>query len=164
MEINDITTLKPVDTENNFTLTAKIRTSGFNSQIYTSEMGNGNKVHFAIACSIGDCFVDALSGKNAEEALKLLVKAVNNRTIERDYFRLYCDLLDGTLSEEEFDRTIEEHPNDYIIEENEEISTDTALLALNLAKHIKDVNSIEDLSSLFSFNQKQLISYSVKHE
>ncbi len=86
----------------------------------------------------------------------MLFKAVNNRTRERNYFQLYCNLLDGSITEREFDETIANREDDYIIDESESPSVNKVSLALSLSRKIKDVNSITDLSSLFSFNPNSL--------
>lgn len=81
-----------------------------------------------------------------------LIRAINNRTIERNYFRLYGDLLSGDISEQEFQQEIEEHESDYVLENNIIPSEEDIKLAIQLSEHVKDVQSSEDLSSLFSFN------------
>lgn len=81
-----------------------------------------------------------------------LIRAINNRTIERNYFRLYGDLLSGDISEQEFQQEIEEHESDYVIENNIIPSEEDIKLAIRLSEDIKDVQSSEDISSLFSFN------------
>lgn len=106
----------------------------------------------ALIKSKGSDFEDALLGRKAENALKLLLTAVNNRTVERDFFRLYCDYLDGSITEEEYNRQLEEHGSDYIVSEDVIPSDETLELALRLAKKIKGVESIEDFTSLFSFD------------
>ena len=79
-------------------------------------------------------------------------RQINNRTIERNYFRLYGDLLSGDISEQEFQQEIEEHESDYVLENNIIPSEEDIKLAIQLSEHVKDVQSSEDLSSLFSFN------------
>ena len=46
---------------------------------------------------------------------RMLVDAVNNRTRERNYYQLYSRMLDNEISEEEFDRAIDENPDEYVI-------------------------------------------------
>ena len=41
---------------------------------------------------------------------------------------------------------------EYIIDESDDITLDRLKLALKLSEHLKDVESVEDLTSLFSFN------------
>lgn len=82
----------------------------------------------------------------------LLIRAINNRTIERNYFRLYSELSDNIISEEEFNQEIEDHEDDYVISNNIHPSKDDVLLVTSIINKIKDVQSSEDISSLFSFN------------
>lgn len=114
------------------------------------------KTHLTLSISSENEFMDIISGKTAEEVVDMLFKAVNNRTRERNYFQLYCNLLDGSITEREFDETIANREDDYIIDESESPSVNKVSLALSLSRKIKDVNSITDLSSLFSFNPNSL--------
>lgn len=84
--------------------------------------------------------------------VELLIKAVNNRTVERNYFRLYGEMVDGTISEDEFNREIEKNESEYVLSGEERPDEQTLITALLLSRHIKDVNNSEDLSSLFSFD------------
>lgn len=120
---------------------------------YTSvSMNSDIKIHTAQIAAKGDSFEKALIGSGfAEEAIELLLKAVDNRTKERDYFRLYCDLLDDSITEEDFDRNINEHMDEYVVKEDIDPDMDRLQIALELAKRIRNTDSVEDLASLFSF-------------
>ena len=58
----------------------------------------------------------------ADRLKELMTRAVNNRTRERNYFKLYCEMLDGNITEEEFDKEIEEHEDKYIIKQDKDAS------------------------------------------
>ena len=79
--------------------TSVFSTSGCSGWVLTSDVGNNEKIHAVFAKSYENDFLNRLLGNHDIEALNLLIKAVNNRTIERNYFKLYCELLDGSLSE-----------------------------------------------------------------
>ncbi len=69
---------------------------------------------------------------------------------------LYSELLDRIITEDEFDKELNEHESEYVIS-NDIIPTKEELeLVLKLIPHIKDVTNSEDLSSLFSFKSNQL--------
>lgn len=70
---------------------------------------------------------------------ELLMRAVNNRTRERNYFRLYSSLLQGYISEEQFDKEIETKEDDYVISENMDADLTDINMALCLSEKIKDV-------------------------
>ena len=97
-------------------------------------------------------FKEIFNGGLPQKIYDFLIRAINNRTIERNYFRLYGDLLSGDISEQEFQQEIEEHESDYVLENNIIPSEEDIKLAIQLSEHVKDVQSSEDLSSLFSFN------------
>lgn len=100
----------------------------------------------------GDSFSSVIESLLPSKAIKFLVRAVNNRTIERNYFRLYSQLLEGTISEATFDKEIEKNEKDYVIETNFTPELEDVKVALQLASKIKDMNSSSDLSMLFSFD------------
>ncbi len=124
--------------------------------IISTSMGNDSQIHTSISYSENDQFHKIIRGDFYQEAIEMLTTAVNNRTIERNYFKLYCELLDGSLSDEEFDALINQNEEDYIVSENIEPEPSQVSLALKLSERIKDVKSINDLASLFSFNPKSI--------
>lgn len=126
--------------------------------IYTlsTSMDNDSQIHKSISYSKNNQFHKIIRGDIFLEAIEMLTTAVNNRTIERNYFKLYCELLDGSLSDEEFDALINQNEEDYIVRENIEPEPSQVSLALKLSQSIKDVKSINDLASLFSFNPKSI--------
>ena len=88
---------------------------------------------------------------------ELLIRAVNNRTRERNYFKKLVELFQNEITEEEFDKEIGDNEDEYVITANEIPTYEDLVLAYEVAKHVKDVKSIDDLSALFSFNQKSMI-------
>lgn len=97
-------------------------------------------------------FVDGITDNIKE----LLVTAVNNRTRERNYFKKYVELLEGTISDDEFDKAIEDNEDDYVIPEDKEPTLEDVQCVLEMAPELKDVDSVEDLASLFSFKPNSM--------
>lgn len=130
--------------------------NGYDAKILTfkSDADDQRVYHAALVSSVGSSFIDTLLGTKSDEALRLLLTAVNNRTKERNYFKLYCDMLDGSITENDFDKEMEINEKEYVVYELETPSDNQLEIALTLSERIKSVDSIEDLSSLFSFNQK----------
>ena len=93
-----------------------------------------------------------ITGETESKIINLLFTAVNNRTIERNFFKKYCDMLDGTISENDFEGYIQNDEKEYIVDESITPDLETVELALCLIKKIKNVDTVNDLSSLFSFN------------
>ena len=83
---------------------------------------------------------------------QLLIRAVNNRTRERNYFRLYNQLLDKEITDEEFDKEIDEHEDDYVVSNNEEADMNDIEVAISLCPYLKDVKDVVDMADLFSFS------------
>ncbi len=97
-------------------------------------------------------FVDGITDNIKE----LLMTAVNNRTRERNYFKKYVELLEGTISDEDFDKAIEDNEDDYVIQEDKEPTLEDVRCVLEMAPELKDVDSVEDLASLFSFKPNSM--------
>ena len=100
----------------------------------------------------GDSFTTILNSFIPENVLNLLVRAINNRTVERNYFRLYSQLLEGNLTEEAFDKEIKLHEDDYVITTENKPQIEEMRTILRIADRIKDLNNSSDLSLLFSFD------------
>ena len=102
--------------------------------------------------SQNDAIFDRLMGQKSEKIYRMLIQAVNNRTVERDYFKLYCDLLEGIITDEEYDEKIENNPEKYVLSSDVIPTKEELCLALDLVKEIHGVENSEDLASLFSYN------------
>lgn len=83
---------------------------------------------------------------------QLLIRAVNNRTRERNYFKLYNQLLEKEITDDEFDKEIDEHEDDYVVSNNEEADMNDIEVALSLCPYLKDVKDVDDMADLFSFS------------
>ncbi len=96
-----------------------------------------------------------------EETLneELLIRAINNRTRERNYFRLYCQLLEKEMTEDEFDAEIEKNVDDYVTSANQNASQEEFQYALNVSSKIMDVKDASDMIDLFSFNDCSIHKY-----
>lgn len=93
---------------------------------------------------------------------KMLVDAVNNRTRERNYYRLYSRLLEKEISDEDFERIIDENPKDYMISTDKIPSETEFHEAIALSDHIMGVETSGDIESLFSFNGEEFNKYCKK--
>lgn len=91
-----------------------------------------------------------ISNKNL--IAELLTRAVNNRTRERNYFRLCLQLANGEIEDGQFDKEIEDNEDDYVISTDIQMTPDDIRFAIELAKDIKDVNTVEDLQDVFSID------------
>lgn len=87
--------------------------------------------------------------------ITLLTEAVNNRTRERNYFRLLSRLLSQEISENDFEKEIEENENLYVLASTIEPSRTQVALAYELSKDILSVDTPDDFLSLFSFSEEK---------
>lgn len=120
---------------------------------FISIQSENNNVFFA-GISKGSSVINRIIGVNYEEMMELLIRAVNNRTRQRNFFRLYNNMLEGIITEEVFYKTIEENEDDYVVEEIEVPTKERLGHALYISKSIKNVDNSEDLSTLFSFSSE----------
>ena len=90
--------------------------------------------------------------RSVDRERELLLRAVNNRTRERNFFRLYADYLEKIISEEEYERLLEEQQDEYVLPVPVEADTSDIETAVRLSGQIKDVESMDDFQSLFSFS------------
>lgn len=90
---------------------------------------------------------------------RLLLDAANNRTRERNYYMLYSRLLEGCITEEEFDKELDDNSDDYQISIDKVPSMEEFNEAMNLSSHIKDADSVGKIETLFSFDGETVDKY-----
>lgn len=94
----------------------------------------------------------------AEKLKEMFIRAVNNRTRERNYFKLYCDLLDGNITEEDFDTEIDKNEDKYVTSQNKEATIEDIELALAVSPKLMDVKDPNDMAELFSFSEESMLN------
>lgn len=118
------------------------------------------KLHYRIndqfTAVVGVFKNDAFKKPLYDTKVELLIKAVNNRTRERNYFKKYIELLDDEISPEEFDKEIEENEDLYVVTQNDEVSKEEIWQALELSQRLMDVNDVDDMANLFSFSENSI--------
>ena len=65
-------------------------------------------------------------------------------------------MLAGDITEEEFDKEIEENEDNYIIKQNKDASVEDIEVALEVSPAIMDVDSPDDMAEVFSFSEKSM--------
>lgn len=134
----------------------QIVTVGGVSAMFHSTPISNNRSQFTGECYGGDIRDLFLGGPNFEIVYKLLLHAIKNRTIERDFFKLYSSFVEGLLTEEEFNDEIDTHEDKYVIQSNIIPGWLDLKLALEISKEIPDCANSEDFASLFSFNSYEI--------
>ena len=82
----------------------------------------------------------------------LYVRAINNRTRERNYFKLYSSLLRGDISD------------DYVVPAGVDADLTEIEFALQVTPKLKNVETTDDFMALFSFNDKSVHKYIAKND
>lgn len=88
--------------------------------------------------------------------VNLLLTAFNNRTRERNYFKKYSELLENEITEEEFIKEINENEDEYVIPSGKDVDENSIINAMKLSKSMKNIDTIDDFNSLFSFSDKSV--------
>lgn len=143
-----------------------IETSGFEPSKYFYLKSNGIEVS-AVSNGTQTAFTgiadnDVFKKTFNDDQTQLLLKAVNNRTRERNYFRLYSQFLDNEITAEEFEKEIDDHEHLYVVDTSDSPSEVELSTASKLAKHILSVDSLDDFFSLFSFSEEKAVKL-LKH-
>lgn len=94
-----------------------------------------------------------IMGDIPQRIVDLMVKAINNRTRERNFNRLSEQLASGEITEEEFDRAIDENEDEYVIKCDIKPSEMDMKVAAYLAPQLMGVEDTDDLAVLFSFDE-----------
>ena len=127
-----------------------------------SVIDNGDVKMLSVSNGVQTAFVGVAENKalnmvtSIDRMSQLLIRAVNNRTRERNYFRLYNQLLEKEITEEEFDKEIDEKEDEYVVSNNEEADKNDIEIALALCSYLKDVKDVDDMADLFSFNDASI--------
>lgn len=122
------------------------------SSVIAIQDNNKDRVTFAGVANKARFF----SISTADRLKELMTRAINNRTRERNYFKLYCDMLGGNITEDEFDREIEQNEDKYIIKQDCDASIEDIEVALEVSPSIMDVKSPDDMAEIFSFSEKSM--------
>lgn len=122
------------------------------SSVIAIQDNNKDRVTFAGVANKARFF----SISTADRLKDLMTRAINNRTRERNYFKLYCDMLGGNITEDEFDKEIEQNEDKYIIKQDCDASIEDIEVALEVSPSIMDVKSPDDMAEIFSFSEKSI--------
>lgn len=122
------------------------------SSVIAIQDNNRDRVTFAGVANKARFF----SISTADRLKELMTRAINNRTRERNYFKLYCDMLGGNITEDEFDQEIEQNEDKYIIKQDCDASIEDIEVALEVSPSIMDVKSPDDMAEIFSFSEKSM--------
>lgn len=101
---------------------------------------------------LGDGFVRRMTVESSQVIIDTLVQAINNRTKERNYFRLLSKLYSGETTEDEFESTINDNEGEFVVKMDKKPSMEELQVAFSASKDIMDVETTDDLCSLFSFS------------
>lgn len=100
-----------------------------------------------------------IMGDIPQRVIELAINAINNRTKERNFYKLGEKLALGEISEEEYDRALDEHEDKYVIKCDIKPSDMDIKVAIHLAPRIMDVEDTDDLAVLFSFDESAIRDY-----
>ena len=88
----------------------------------------------------------------------MLIRAINNRTRERNYANICLRLAEGEITEEEFENEIMNNEDRYVISFEDETPEESVMIASLLTKDILDVDTEDDFKELFSINSESMLN------
>ena len=91
-----------------------------------------------------------------DHIIDIMAIAINNRTRERNYVKLYSSLLENKISDEEFDRLIDENPDMYVQESYRDFSPLEIAIARKASEKIMDIEDLSDMATLFSISNRSI--------
>ena len=106
-----------------------------------------------------ECLIGEKVFAPTNKVYDLLIRGFNNRTRERNYYKLYCKFLEGEISEDEFDSEIEENEDRYVVAAPEDRDKETIFTAASICSELLDVNDTDEFSSVFSINEPSIRNY-----
>jgi hypothetical protein len=106
-------------------------------------------------------FNKALAGLSLIEVYEkqkyYLIKAFHNKDVIINYLKLYTSLLEKYITEEEFDKAIDENPNKYFISIDNKVNQVEMEIVYELVKEIGTEYSIQDVSEIFSIDLSDMM-------
>lgn len=90
---------------------------------------------------------------------EMLVTAFNNRTRQLNYFKLYTKYIHGNITFDEFHKELEENENKYVVPSGSEKTSDEVMFATLMSQDLMDVDSTEELMSVFEIDDKSMIKF-----
>lgn len=100
--------------------------------------------------------VDLLSGESISRFRNLAIRAINNRTRERNFARLCDKLSSGEIDDRTYESLLEEDSDEYIIKCDVKPTEQDLKMAASLAPDLMDVSDTDDLAILFSFDETEI--------
>ena len=94
-----------------------------------------------------------------QQQFELLITAFNNRTRELNYFILYSRLLDGYVTQSEFDKEIETNPDKYAVNSPRPRTGDEIMYATLISQNLMGVDETGELQALFEIDDESLIKF-----
>lgn len=100
--------------------------------------------------------MDFLSGDTYRRFRELAITAINNRTRERNFARLNEMLSLGEISDETYDKIIDDNEDDYVVKCDIKPTEQDLKMVSTLLPDLKDVVDTDDLAVLFSFDESEV--------
>lgn len=116
---------------------------------------NDNHVYFQGHTSYS-VLVDLLSGDSVNRFRNLAIRAINNRTRERNFSRLSEMLASGDITEQVYEESLEKDADKYIITCDIKPTEQDIKMASSLATELMDVEDTDDIAVLFSFEESEI--------
>ena len=89
----------------------------------------------------------------------IIRKAFNNRTRERNYYRLYTSLLEGDISEDDFNSEIDANEDLYVIDCPKQTSKEDIFFSVCVSRGWMDMDTTDEFTSIFEIDSDSVDKY-----
>lgn len=127
----------------------------FNKDIQMAYVADNEVTRFAGIAKTEFFFRPMVPSKEVD----LLVRGFNNRTRERNYFKLYCQLLNNEITDDEFDKEIEENEEFYVVDAGDSVLPEEVCAAVCLTDRLIGIETTDDFTSAFGIDDDSIKNY-----
>ena len=140
----------------NYNNSSVFLTLSFETTQKTTVMENKKKIEVQTSARGAATLALPLSEINAER--NMLIRAINNRTRERNYANICLQLAEGEITEEEFEEEIMNNEDRYVISFEDNTPDEEIVIASRLTRNILDVDTEDDFRELFSISSASMLN------
>ena len=131
-------------------------TLSFETTQKTTVMENKKKIEMQTSARGAAILELPVAAINAER--NMLIRAINNRTRERNYANICLRLAEGEITEEEFEEEIMNNEDRYVISFEDNTPDEEIVIASRLTRNILDVDTEDDFRELFSISSASMLN------
>lgn len=111
-----------------------------------------------IKVAVGQALEIVTSAYDANEREEFYLLAIRNLLKSKAFLGLSLQLAEGDISDDEFDKEIENNPEKYVIEVSSNFDTKDVKHVIHIMNSINEDMSVSDVAELFSMDVSKFVS------